>query len=1262
MEINNKIYKFLNDKNYSITLIEFISKYLELRTFSNKIQLKFITDGQIKVNNAIIKNPYYLLKPGSKVEYNRLTTTYKNDNSSAYDIDSFYEFLINEIYSVSDLDKLNNSQSNTIFCHLIHFLNHVSYDDVIRSKYGRNIEDYLKKTANNNGLLDELILSKQETKGRLLVQKLIEASESSESELSALVSNLENGEYDNRLDNFLRTYGIILHSNKFKLMVAPKIDNRVSSKITIENLLKPLFALEKIIDESSKYQHYTNHKEIYSDYLEKAKESKSDYTKKFFIPICDYLLELFKSKSQIKEEQLGDLEISLLNRKYNINREELTILFEAKNIGNGIAARCNVSVYENEHFRGDLNRDLGIIQPLEIRSSDLKIFKKESEKFKPNLELSISWENANGESKKNVISLNLQIQDKQIPWDELNRKKPYSITKINSEANLFGRDQILEELKNNILSSKIESYKIWGQKRVGKSSIVLTLKSILDSEEKIIVVYKEVSRNINPVESLNELGKEISIELLDELLNKIRDINKVDRIREIELPQFNGSLQPLERYIKNIHRVDKKLKFVFILDEFDRLNEEFFLPGNIGESFSLSIGKQISGNDNVGFILVGAENMSLLDYQEINYNSFEDQRVDTFDQNKDFEAYTNIIKTPVEPHITYSDEAVNEIFATTNGNPYFTNFICGKLFKSCFERQDSEVDIVEVRKAISLIVDSEQKGHFAHFWGDGLNQDSDAKREKTTDIRRRILVSYSNFFHNKKEHPTKNDIIRSFNYPDSYTISKDEIESIISSFFTRSIFYSEINNKKIRIKPELFERWLCGKGRTLIIEGITDLEAQERENQNEEVARIKEDEINRLTQKLKFKSNSISRDKFTNYFKQFGSNVEQRKIYNVVDNLFFVSHDDITEFIKKEKKNIFGSDPIIVKDNSNVLVRDGVEVYCSSLVKNESEILYDTFKILTNIRKNRTLKSLKEKKIWITNENTKTIIIFEPFISDISILQSEMKDFLDSNQTDLIDKKTSIVLFSFVSTKKAKTKLVQLLKQYSNSKFISLHEVEEIIIKPFIEGNLILENVSESHQLLSACRNIYQNTAKDESLVVFENLCPVESLKILWKKSEHFNPLFFNEFEDKKDFDFEYNEGRDKIYKLNTEFSQKLNSYIILFLKSKSDDGNWATINLVPRKVIEKVNSRYLDEKEKESKESFLDFIDYSEIIKKHDFLKKVLSIKSDLGWINRINELRRIPAHPEKPNPTIEEVTYFETIHKTILDNMKNNPIIVAI
>src|SRR5690606_23576600 len=131
----------------------------------------------------------------------------------------------------------------------------------------------LRKTVSENGLINELNLTKQETKGRLLVQRLIEAFKSSEYDLNNLLRTLENGQYDNQLDNFLREYGNIIHSNKYKLLIEPMTDSLVSGKIAIENLLKPLFAIEKITNESLKYQHYSTNKKVFNEYIGKAKAS-----------------------------------------------------------------------------------------------------------------------------------------------------------------------------------------------------------------------------------------------------------------------------------------------------------------------------------------------------------------------------------------------------------------------------------------------------------------------------------------------------------------------------------------------------------------------------------------------------------------------------------------------------------------------------------------------------------------------------------------------------------------------------------------------------------------------------------------------------------------------------------------------------------------------------------------------------------------------------------------------------------------------------
>ncbi len=41
------------------------------------------------------------------------------------------------------------------------------------------------------------------------------------------------------------------------------------------------------------------------------------------------------------------------------------------------------------------------------------------------------------------------------------------------------------------------------------------------------------------------------------------------------------------------------------------------------------------------------------------------------------------------------------------------------------------------------------------------------------------------------------------------------------------------------------------------------------------------------------------------------------------------------------------------------------------------------------------------------------------------------------------------------------------------------------------------------------------------------------------------------------------------------------------------------------------------------------------------------------LKWIDKLNELRRDPAHPEKPAPSIEDVEYFEKIKGQILSRL---------
>src|SRR5690606_4993245 len=164
------------------------------------------------------------------------------------------------------------------------------------------------------------------------------------------------------------------------------------------------------------------------------------------------------------------------------------------------------------------------------------------------------------------------------------------------------------------------------------------------------------------------------------------------------------------------------------------------------------------------------------------------------------------------------------------------------IFKFAMKNRDSEIDSSTTGRAIDLIINSSQKSHFDHFWSDGIGEDSSIKKERKTDIRRRILISYSYWYFQTGEYPNRSQIIRGLKKPLEYSIEQFEIENTITEFINRRIFVED-RVGTIRIKPPLFESWLCGPGRTLMSEGISDLEALRLEQEKEESIQLRDEEL-----------------------------------------------------------------------------------------------------------------------------------------------------------------------------------------------------------------------------------------------------------------------------------------------------------------------------------------------------------------------------------------------------------------------------------
>lgn len=1180
---------------------------------------------------------------------------FKNDDINLILAKYFRKYL-----NIDSPNELKSVDEKLAFCMLVVLIEKVSFDEIKVSSDSYVITDFINHIYNHSALNKELKFPKNVVNfASRMIESLILNKHEKFSQLQNVKNQLLGGLYDQNLYRFLQDYNKIISSPSFQYLLEPQLNNINISRLAVENLIKPISSAKNHQGLDLKYLFYQDQREIYDRFFSQL-DLKNFLHDDIYSPIATYLYQAFKKECEVAEVKTAEIEVVLAKRKYNfdnVDRAKYELMIDVKNTGEGLARDAHI-ISTNKNFTFS-NFEVGLLKPQEVRIVTLPVEIIPSENFDNVLSINIKWLDTSNEWRFKSIDLLLQTQKNDVPWEKLNQSKPYTIQEIEDRSKLYGRDDILSEMITNITSQKIESYKIWGQKRVGKSSIVKTLKNVLKNQDSIIVVWRSIAGLINtsPELTLNNLGESLCSEIFEEIDSKKLTSAQRQQLRLVSVPEFNGSLYPLELYIKKLRRIDSTFKFVFILDEFDRINEEFFLPGKLGDTLSLNIGKGLNENSFVGFILVGSENMHLLDRQGINYNSYQEREIDTFNRETEYNSFKNIVIGPVEPHIKYSAEAIERIFEVTNGNPYFANLICSNIFKIAFKNRDSEIDYNVAEKAIKLIVNASQKSHFEHFWSDGITDESNIKKEKKADVRRRILVSYSTAYYLNGEFPSRQLIVKYFNKPPEYSVENFEIENMIKEFFNRKIF-SEDQGNRIRIKPSLFEGWLCGPGRTLLIEGVSDLEALQREQQKEKEYELKNDEITRLSETLIFKGNRVPLNQLVAYFNQFGGPIEQRRVFKLIDNIVYISKHEITEFFRKEQKHFFKKDELELKLGAKTIIREGVETYSFPETIKENKTVFDVFKILTHVRSSKTLKDIaSQADIWKQN-GADQIIIFESIIDNYQRISEYLNVFLKDEAIE----KVSVKLITLLITNKAKAEIIKSTSGIENFKLIHFREVEDATIKPFIETTRIFETQEELSYAFAEVRRQFQNIQNGSTNIVFETHCPAFSLPILWCRTANFEPLFYNEFGIYQDLmsagDGE--ELRTRLFLANTEFSQQINRFIVSFLKQRAAFKglkSWLNVELIPKKVLESISIKYIADDQKNSEETYFDFLDYKKIIERHPELIDVFKIKGEnLAWLDRLNELRRDPAHPEKPAPALPDVEYYEKIKNMVMPKLKAN------
>lgn len=504
-----------------------------------------------------------------------------------------------------------------------------------------------------------------------------------EKELSTTILSMNSLEM---LHNFRQSLMQKINSQLFKTILWPFLPRHL-----LDIRMKEVFVtIDEYLDEKGPgiILAFKKANETLKDFLGEAEQHGSRYS-------CSYLGDLAKKLFDLLQKHFeaspyskpAKLSINPSNKKYPFYSKgrDINLGFIVKNEGHGYAfditlqMMADLLLERSEIYLGHLDPNCSIVAELPAKVS--------SPRESIDIIGELKWINFDKTIDRKDFDYKLEGQRSDIDWDNLANADPYSLRAVEEENELVGRAEILEQLVTQAQAESIGSSYIFGQKRVGKTSIVKTLKKLLSRliPRDFLVVYLEGGDFVHP-------SAEITIENLGVKL--CEEIKEADvRFRSLEIPAFHGALSPLDKFLRDILKVAPGYKILFILDEFDELPINLYQRGPVGDSFFLTL-RSISGKGPFGFVLVGGEKMEfILSCQGDTLNRFQAIRVDYFDKEKHWSDFQDLIKKPVAQWLEISDEALTALHDQSAGNPYFAKMICKSLFNIMKDRRDCDVTI-----------------------------------------------------------------------------------------------------------------------------------------------------------------------------------------------------------------------------------------------------------------------------------------------------------------------------------------------------------------------------------------------------------------------------------------------------------------------------------------------------------------------------------------------------------------------------------------
>ena len=430
------------------------------------------------------------------------------------------------------------------------------------------------------------------------------------------------------------------------------------------------------------------------------------------------------------------------------------------------------------------------------------------------------------------------------------------------------------------------------------------------------------------------------------------------------------------------------------------------------------------------------------------------------------------------------------------------------------ENRFSDASEVDMTNAIDKALRTIGGNSFAHFWTDGLVENSE-NAEEVRAIRRSLLIAIGRAL---RRHPIVNydAIWEEFKNAAGLPVESHRFQFTLRDFERRKVLVED-KQGNFTAKIPLFQSWLKDKGVGELLGDDRELEILKTMLQEEEQVRVRDAEILNLCEELKhfrYRGRSIEPMAIRNWLDQFNGSYDQRLMFTLLSQVQVYDEDAI----RGKLREAFG----IVTRNMRTVIEAGARVRSDILVSSldesaaKSGLTYCKLFSSENRISSQSVLPLRSLERRLTSyNNVQRLVLIDDFSGTGRTLIEGLKresDFLRQVNA----KGIQIILMALVGFSEALQRVERFIEQ--SGLVIDVYFCDELGSehKAFSEDSTVFPDPNtrdRAKQIAEATGMLLERRqplgyGDIQALVTFSQSCPNNTLPILWSRNNNWTPMF----------------------------------------------------------------------------------------------------------------------------------------------------------